>query len=272
MISIRYPLILHHLQKLDYGLQPVYMPLEDKFILIIKAPKEVILTARMNNEIKVYLIADDSTTASHVGLITAFFDDHDEPLVIKTYLFKGDEMPRDISLLLAQNKFALYFFDEHNRELMGVKAFNVDWDCQNTRHETLIATSTVPAIWKNAKRYIVVAGLWIDPYTCKQWSKASDLDTDHVVPLKYAHEHSAANWPKSKKRLFANDPDHLLAVEDNLNQAKGAKGPTEWMPPRHEYRCEYLALFDQVMVKYELAYTNSEFRVVQRMRQSCKSS
>lgn len=128
MISIRYPLILQHLQRLDYGLQPVYIPDEDKFVLIIKASKEVILTARINNEVKVYLIDDNSTSASHVGLITAFFDDHDEPLVIKTPLFKGDEMLRDISLVLAQNKFELYFFDEHNRELMGVNAINVDFE------------------------------------------------------------------------------------------------------------------------------------------------
>jgi len=128
MISIRYPLILQHLQRLDYGLQPVHLPNEDKFILIIKAPKEVILTARTNNEIKVYLIDDNSTSASHIGLIAAFFDDHDEPLVIKTPLFKGDEMLRDISLVLAQNKFDLYFFDEHNRELVGVNALNVDFE------------------------------------------------------------------------------------------------------------------------------------------------
>ena len=153
MISIRYPLILQHLQKLDYGLLPIYMPDEDKFILIIKAPKEVILTARINNEIKVYLVDDNSTSASHVGLITAFFDDHDEPLVIKTPLFKGDEMLRDISLVLAQNKFELYFFDEHNRELMGVNAINADFE----RFSSEISKASFvelnrPEIWTVIKR------------------------------------------------------------------------------------------------------------------------
>ena len=128
MISIRYPLIIQHLQNLDYGLQPVYIPNENKFILIIKATKEVILTARFNNEIKIYLVEDNSTSASHVGLITAFFDDHDEPLVLKTPLFKGDDLLRDISLVLMQNWFELYFFDEHDREFMGVKALNIDFE------------------------------------------------------------------------------------------------------------------------------------------------
>lgn len=115
----------------------------------------------------------------------------------------------------------------------------------------------------------MLSGAWFDPYGGETWYKAGDLDVDHIVPLQYAHEHGAANWPESRKQEFANDLDNWLPVAASLNRSKGAKGPTEWMPPRHEYRCEYLARFDGIMVKYGLNYPSSELRVVKRMRKAC---
>ena len=63
---------------------------------------------------------------SHLGLITAFFDDPDEPLTVKSPQFVGDDFLRDITELLSQPEFDVYFFDEHDRELMGVRAYNTD--------------------------------------------------------------------------------------------------------------------------------------------------
>lgn len=146
---------------------------------------------------------------------------------------------------------------------------DADHDCQDTRAELLIATSKVPVKFRNEKRCSVVSGEWYDPYSGKTWTKASDLDLDHVVPLKWAHTHGAANWPKSQKRVFANDLNNLIPVEDNLNQAKSDKGPSGWMPPNHAYRCEYLARFVAVVVEYRLQTTPVEKRVMDRMVRAC---
>lgn len=54
--------------------------------------------------------------------MTAFFDDHDEPLVLFTPLYAGDDMLRDLSGALNQDSFDLFFFDEHDRELMGIRS------------------------------------------------------------------------------------------------------------------------------------------------------
>jgi hypothetical protein len=127
MFTLAFPSILsHHLRQLEYGLQPVRVPPDDRFVLIIKMSKEAILTARLNQQIKIYLIPDISTQGGLLGLITAFFDDHDEPMTLTTPLFRGDAMLRDLSSLLGQEAFDLYFFDEHDRELMGVRARNAD--------------------------------------------------------------------------------------------------------------------------------------------------
>lgn len=126
MISILHPEIISHVQALGYGLMPVYLPQEDKFILIIKATKEGILTADINNCFKIYPIKDNSDETLYLGLVIGFFDDHDEPLTITMPLFSDDQMLADIKRLLSQKSFDVYFFDENNFELLGASAKNKD--------------------------------------------------------------------------------------------------------------------------------------------------
>jgi acetyl esterase/lipase len=69
----------------------------DIFAPVLRAPrsswtnKEAILTARLNRQIKVYLIPDVHTPGRANGFITAFFDDHDEPMVV----FNLAQRPQD---------------------------------------------------------------------------------------------------------------------------------------------------------------------------------
>jgi len=133
-----------------------------------------------------------------------------------------------------------------------------DNDCQNTRAEVLIRYSKSQVKFKRNAECNVSWGEWIDPYSGKKWTKASDLDIDHIVPLKWAHEHGGANWNRDKKRQFANDMDNLLPVEDNLNQGKGALGPDKWMPPLSDYKCDYLRYWENIIMKYGLEFTSEE--------------
>ena len=128
MISMRYPQILQFLKIFDYGLLPIFDPEHARHALVIKATKEVILTARENNNFQVYLIADSTRPWFHLGLVTAFFDDHDQPLVIKSLLCSDDDLLDAISRVLSQKEFDVYFFDEQNRELLGAKALNQDFE------------------------------------------------------------------------------------------------------------------------------------------------
>lgn len=94
--------------------------------------------------------------------------------------------------------------------------------------------------------------MWIGPYTGQVFTIASDVDIDHIIPLKYAHDHGGALWSPLLKKVFANDPDNLLVTEDNANQSKGAKGPSEYMPPLTSYHCEYMRRWRFLASKYEL--------------------
>lgn len=128
---------------------------------------------------------------------------------------------------------------------------DIDGDCQNTRHEVLLSSSIVsPRMSPN--RCKVVSGMWLDPYSGTHFTEASELDIDHIVPLKWAHESGAAEWPDDKKRAFANDVMNLLAVSATLNRKKGASAPGEWLPPNVKYRCEYIINFYKISRRYDL--------------------
>lgn len=153
---------------------------------------------------------------------------------------------------------------EYDRKLYG-GWIDEDADCQNTRQEMLSRLSTQNVIW-NEKGCTVRRGRWNDPYTNKVFTNASDLDIDHLVPLAYAHIHGAAFWPSDRRIEFGNDLRNLFAVQASVNRQKGAKGPTEWLPPNEKFRCQYLLRFDRIMKIYGLNYSASEGAEVRALR------
>ena len=122
MISIRYPSVLETVRQLPYGLCPVWLQREGRFSLMIKAPKEAILTAQLRQEIKIYLVPDVAKLGHAHGLMTCFFDDHDEPLFLASPLFSGDAMLEDVRCLLSQGEFDIHMFDGNDRELLASRA------------------------------------------------------------------------------------------------------------------------------------------------------
>jgi len=146
-----------------------------------------------------------------------------------------------------------------------------DKDCQNTRHELLIQTSTKPVSFKTAKHCNVLSGEWYDPYSSDTFTVSRNLDLDHIVPLKFAHGHGGSKWSRKRKALFANDRDNLILAQASLNRQKGAKGIYDWLPPNHLYRCKYIENFNKIMSKYELAYIPAEQRIVNRLVKACES-
>ena len=144
-----------------------------------------------------------------------------------------------------------------------------DGDCQNTRHELLISTSRTSVSFKTQKSCNVMEGEWLDPYSKEVFQDSIALDLDHIVPLKFAHGHGGDKWSREKRQAFANDKENLLLVKASLNRQKGAKGPDEWLPPNHLFRCDYIAKFMYVMDKYELKLVSSEKRQIDKMLKAC---
>lgn len=144
-----------------------------------------------------------------------------------------------------------------------------DGDCQNSRAELLIERSTTSVSFTNSRRCTVKSGKWYGAYTDKYYTSAKSVDIDHLVSLKWAHNHGGYTWNKAKREQFANDQDNLLIVKNTVNRAKGAKGPTTWMPPHQPYRCHYLKHYQKIMKKYGLTFTAKEAPIIKRMNKAC---
>ncbi|KAF2273999.1 uncharacterized protein EI97DRAFT_435650 [Westerdykella ornata] len=115
------------------------------------------------------------------------------------------------------------------------------------------------------------SGSWYSPYDGATWSAASDVDIDHVVPLSNAWKSGAASWTTSRRQQFANDLSNpqLIAVTDDVNQAKGDKGPEAWKPSRTAYHCTYAKMWIKVKSVYDLSVTSSEKSALTTMLGTC---
>ncbi|TDR05956.1 uncharacterized protein DUF1524 [Marinomonas communis] len=138
----------------------------------------------------------------------------------------------------------------YDRDHFGYGWNDDDKDCQNTRHELLISSSTIPVTFKDSKKCKVARGRWISMFTGDIITDASKLQIDHVVPLKWAWIHGANSWTRAKRVEFANDPINIIAVEGVLNGSKSDRGPDEWLPPKNQE--QYKARFQRVVLKYGL--------------------
>jgi hypothetical protein len=115
------------------------------------------------------------------------------------------------------------------------------------------------------------SGTWYSPYDGATWTVASDLDIDHVVPLAAAWRSGAASWTTSKRQSFANDltDPQLIAVTDNVNQAKGDQTPATWKPPLTSYWCTYAKMWTHVKYKWALTVNSAEKSALSDMLGRC---
>ena len=140
-----------------------------------------------------------------------------------------------------------------------------DGDCQNARHELLQELSTDP-VTLGSDGCTVSRGRWNGPYTGIIFTKARDMDIDHVVPLAWAHAHGGDHWDAELRRQFANDPVNLFAVQASANRSKGASGPLEWLPPDAGFHCQYVTRFHRIVLTYKLTYSDHERRKMDALR------
>jgi hypothetical protein len=115
------------------------------------------------------------------------------------------------------------------------------------------------------------SGRWFSPYDGATWTAAADVDIDHVVPLANAWRTGARSWTTAKREQFANDlsSPQLIAVTDNVNQAKGDKSPDTWKPPLTSYWCTYSRMWIGSKVKWALTVNSAEKSALTSMLDRC---
>jgi hypothetical protein len=160
-------------------------------------------------------------------------------------------------------------YDEYKRSAFGHGWDDADGDCQDSRAEALIATSTTQVRFAEAKRCRVVTGRWVSPFTGLVIQNASNIDIDHVVPLAWSWPRGAGQWSREKRERFANNSVNLWPVELSLNRSKGAKGPNEWLPPAGQ--CGYVARFYRIVKVYKLEPRPAETQWIRAFLDDCRS-
>ena len=115
------------------------------------------------------------------------------------------------------------------------------------------------------------SGSWYSVYDGATWTVASDLDIDHVVALSEAWRSGANAWTTAQRQAFANDltRPQLIAVTDNVNQAKGDLDPAEWLPSRTAYRCTYARAWVHVKYYWNLSIDSAEKSALQSVLNGC---
>ena len=149
-----------------------------------------------------------------------------------------------------------------------------DRDCQDARHEVLIAESLDQVTFETDRECRVATGRWFGAFTGAYVEDPGDLDIDHMVPLKNAHLSGAWAWNPAMKEEYANylgEENHLIAVTASANRSKGAKGPEEWGPPELGYWCQYATDWAEIKEWWELTMTKVESEIVMDMLGTCEN-
>ncbi|MGH3391794.1 MAG: HNH endonuclease family protein [Actinomadura sp.] len=138
----------------------------------------------------------------------------------------------------------------------------------NAREEVLRRDGTGVAVGSDCAP---TSGSWRSPYDGATWTDPSDVDIDHMVPLKEAWESGAWNWTRAQRQAYANDLDgpELWAVTDNVNQSKGDQDPTTWQPPLSGFHCTYTRAWIQVKWFHDLSVDSAEKAALTSMLETC---
>ena len=145
-----------------------------------------------------------------------------------------------------------------------------DGDCQDARQEALISESLVEVTFESERKCRVETGRWYGAFASIYVEGPGDLDIDHLVPLKNAHDSGGWAWSSARKEQYANysgDPDHR--GHQGSQPVKGSEGAGGVAAPG---RGLLVPATDWTEVKMEwgLTMTQTETEAVIDMLDTCE--
>lgn len=151
----------------------------------------------------------------------------------------------------------------------GWIAWKDDLSCLNTRGLVLERESLSKVQMGSCS---VQSGEWLDPYTNMKFYNSSELQIDHLVPLRNAYMTGADKWTPQKRCLYANylgNDIQLIPVMGRENLKKGDKLPGEYLPPYRAFKCEYIKNWLKVKMIWNLKLTSYEYEgIKEKIRQN----
>jgi hypothetical protein len=145
-----------------------------------------------------------------------------------------------------------------------------DSDGCDTRDEVLIAESLRQV--RRGAGCDIRRGKWFSKYDGQRFRRPGNLDIDHMVPLAEAWGSGARDWSSNTRGRFSNDLTYrfsLIAVSASSNRSKSDRDPSEWMPPRKRFHCEYAKQYTAVKWRWHLKVNQAEQAKLHRTIKHC---
>jgi len=130
-----------------------------------------------------------------------------------------------------------------------------DGKCYNTRARVLMRDSVGSIKFRENNRCVVDSGSWYDQFSGQWVHRASELQIDHVVPVKVSYELGGFQWSRQKRCMFFNyleAPEHLIPIGNSENAKKGARSPDLYLPQNKSFWCSYLQKWLRVKMVWNL--------------------
>lgn len=141
--------------------------------------------------------------------------------------------------------------------------------CKTSRTVVLESTSRAPVTWTNPRECELREGLWEDPYTGEEYTRAAQLEVDHIVSPVYANASNGYQWDDNTRAQFANDPLNLVPVSRESHRRKRQRSIGDWQP-REAFECEYAQAWKDVSEKYDLDLYARDISRMNRILDGCE--
>lgn len=165
---------------------------------------------------------------------------------------------------------------KYNRKLWGSNDPSYTYtDEKGKKHKT---SSSNRAGYYNSLSFNKETGVFTDPYDptlqytayagtekkAKELKQPDNVNYDHIIPLSYVARAIGGDdkWSAEKRNTYAYDLEVGVTASQHLNNVKGAKGPSEFLPPDRKATIKYCYTWLVVAEKYDIPIAKNDMQVI----------
>lgn len=95
----------------------------------------------------------------------------------------------------------------------------------------------------------------------------SDVDIEHLIAKREAHDSGMCEADIQTKINFANDLENIALSSPSVNRGKSTKDPADWLPENNQ--CWYVWQWLYVKRKYNMTIDQAEKNAIEAVLQNC---
>lgn len=165
---------------------------------------------------------------------------------------------------------------KYDRKLWGSNDPSYNYvDEKGKSHKT---SSSNRAGYYNSLSFNRETGVFTDPYDpslqytayagtekkAKELKQPDNVNYDHIIPLSYVARAIGGDdkWSAEKRNTYAYDLEVGVTASQHLNNVKGAKGPSQFLPPDRKAAIKYCYTWLVVANKYDIPIASNDMQII----------